>query len=118
MNLQFMKDFLPFEVKEVMGQILSQQNLDFFFGSLAQGVFIRLFPHDDRILKLKKQADVDTICNMASNVENQISKINEQFKTSRVAFLYILIAIQVWKGRVDLNPAPTISIVVIPFLFF
>jgi len=49
-----MKDFLPFEIKEVMGQILSQQNLDFVFGSLAQGFFIRLFPHDDHILKLKK----------------------------------------------------------------
>jgi len=44
MNLQFMKDFLPFEIKEVMGQILSQQSLDFFFGSLAQGIFVAHFP--------------------------------------------------------------------------
>jgi hypothetical protein len=49
-----MKHFLPFEIKEMLGQILFQKHLDFFFGPLAQGIFVAHFPHDDRFLKLKR----------------------------------------------------------------
>jgi hypothetical protein len=45
MNLQFVEHFLPSEIKEVLGQILSQQHFDFFFRPLAQGIFSSHFPH-------------------------------------------------------------------------
>ena len=92
--------------------------LQLFFGPSPQGIFIRLSPHVDHVLKLKRMVEVDTICDKETTVESLVAKTYEEFKTSCVAFLYTLIVIQIWKGRVDFNPAPIIGMFIIAFLFF